>query len=105
MTSKPVPEQKTAIIKSRPLCLVFVVVVGMSCALFGEKGALHLNQIRQQQEVLVIQAQQLNAANIKLRAEIDALQHDDSYLEQVARSRLSLVRDGELVYQFSPRER
>ncbi|MDY0190105.1 MAG: septum formation initiator family protein [Desulfuromonas sp.] len=105
MTSKPISEQKTAMIRSRPLCLVAVVVVGMSCALFGEKGALHLNQIRQQQEQLLLQSQQLSAANSKLRAEIDALQHDDSYLEQVARSRLSLVRDGELVYQFSPRER
>ncbi len=103
MTSRPVSEQKTALMKSRPLWLVVVVIVGLSCALFGEKGALRLNQIHLQQELLSLQAQQLGSANSKLRSEIDALQHDDSYLEQVARSRLSLVRDGELVYQFSPR--
>jgi len=105
MTSKPAAQQKTTIIKSRSLCLIIVVIVGLSCALFGNKGVLHLNQIRHQQQELLLQSRQLSVANSALRAEIDALQHDDNYLEQVARSRLSLVRDGELVYQFLPQQR
>jgi cell division protein FtsB len=102
MTSSSASEPKKVIINSRPLCLFFVVAIGLSFALFGDKGAWRLTMVRQQQAALMQKSQQLQAENLQLRAEIDALQNDDRYLEQVARSRLGLVRDGELVYQFLP---
>lgn len=105
MTSEPSDDQKTLAIKSRPVCLALVAIVGLSFAVFGEKGALRLHQVRQHQAYLIERAQQLNVSNNMLRNEISALQNDDRYLEQVARGQLSFVRDGELVYQFSPRSR
>jgi len=82
-----------------------VALVGLSFAVFGEKGALRLHQVRQHQAQLMAQVQQLNVSNLLLRNEVTALQTDDRYLEQVARGQLSFVRDGELVYQFLPRSR
>lgn len=90
---------------SRPVCLFLVAVVGLSFALLGEKGGLRLHQMRQNQSILMSRVQQLKDDNARLHAEVDALQHDDRYIEQVARGRLSFVREGELVYQFSPRTR
>jgi cell division protein FtsB len=43
--------------------------------------------------------------NKRLESELHALKHDDSYIEQVARGTLSLVREGETVYQFKETER
>lgn len=105
MTSEPSDDQRKLAIKSRPVCLALVAIVGLSFAVFGEKGALRLHQVRQHQAHLIARAQQLNVSNLMLRNEISALQNDDRYLEQVARGQLSFVRDGELVYQFSPRSR
>lgn len=105
MTSEPSDDQRKHAIKSRPVCLVLVALVGLSFAVFGEKGALRLHQVRQHQAQLMEQVQQLNVSNLLLRNEVAALQNDDRYLEQVARGQLSFVRDGELVYQFLPRSR
>ncbi|MEA3465820.1 MAG: septum formation initiator family protein [Thermodesulfobacteriota bacterium] len=93
------------IMNSRPLCLFLVAVLGLSFALFGDKGALRLHQVRQYRAGLQLEVQQLRDSNLRLRTEVDALQHDDRYIEQVARGRLSFVREGELVYQFNPRTR
>lgn len=105
MTSEPSNDQRKHAIKSRPVCLVLVALVGLSFAVFGDKGALRLHQVRQHKAQLVKEIQQLHATNLQLRNEVAALQNDDRYLEQVARGQLSFVRDGELVYQFAPRAR
>ena len=102
MTSEPAIESKKRAVKSRPLCLAVVAVVGLGFALFGEKGALRLHQVHQHQLELTQQFDQLQRANSLLRNEIDSLSHDDRYIEQVARSTFNLVRDGEIVYQFPP---
>jgi cell division protein FtsB len=42
----------------------------------------------------------LLAKNVQLRLEVQAVQHDDRYLEQVARQEFGMVRDDEVVYAF-----
>jgi len=105
MTSEPSDDQRKQTIKSRPFCLAIVALVGLSFAVFGEKGALRLHQMRQHQAHLVERVHQLQVGNLLLHKEVEALQNDDRYLEQVARGKLSFVRDGEMVYQFLPRPR
>lgn len=105
MASDPVADLPKKSMSSRPLCLIVVAITGMSLALFGEKGALRLHQVKQQQASLNRQFQQLKDSNQQLRSEIDSLRNDERYIEQVARSRLSLVREGEMVFQFLPRQR
>ncbi|OQY20568.1 MAG: hypothetical protein B6I36_00700 [Desulfobacteraceae bacterium 4572_35.1] len=102
MMSKPVADKKISIVSSRMLCLAVLVSISLGFALFGENGVLRLKQVCQQQALLQLQTQQLQEANAQLCQQIDALQHDDAYLERLARSRLSLVRDEEIVYRFAP---
>ncbi len=97
--------QKKMPASSRLVCLALVGIVGLSMALFGDKGVLRLRQVRHQQEMLLAQSCQLGAANVALHARIDSLQNDDSCLELVARRRLGLVKDGEFVYQFASNTR
>ena len=103
MVSAPPADQNKMLMNSRLICLFLIAVIALSFALFGEKGALRLHQVWQHQSSLISQVQRLKDGNVRLRSEVDALQHDDRYIEQVARGSLSFVREGELVYQFSPK--
>ena len=44
------------------------------------------------------------AQNEGLRVEINSLRNDPSYIERVARTELGMVRDDELVFQFTDRK-
>ena len=67
---------------------------------FNEQGLpLYLEMVKKDAE-LIKQTQQLEKSNQTLRESIDRIQHDPSELEQLARDRLGMVRDGEVVYQF-----
>ena len=69
-------------------------------ALTNENGLpLYLQMVEKENE-LKRQTQQLESSNQSLRESIDRIQHDPSELEQLARDRLGMVRDGEIVYQF-----
>nr|WP_320048413.1 septum formation initiator family protein [uncultured Desulfuromonas sp.] len=102
MTSAPASESKKNFTQSRSFLLIAVAVIGLGFALFGEKGALRLHQVQQHQAQLKARYLQLQQDNAHLRNEIEALSHDERYVEQVARSTFNLVRDGEIIYQFSP---
>nr|WP_320115440.1 septum formation initiator family protein [uncultured Desulfuromonas sp.] len=102
MTSAPTAESKKNLAQSRSFVLIAVAVVGLGFALFGEKGALRLHQVQQHRAQLAAHYEQLQQANTHLRNEIESLSHDERYMEQVARSTFNLVRDGEIIYQFSP---
>jgi cell division protein FtsB len=42
----------------------------------------------------------LQSENIALKGEIDRLQHDDRYLEDIAREKFGFIREGEKVYRI-----
>ncbi len=42
----------------------------------------------------------LKAHHVALKLESDALRHDPFRIEQLARERLGMAREGEMVYQF-----
>ena len=49
------------------------------------------------------QIEMLQAKNEKLRQEKQLLEQDPVYLEKVAREKMGLVRQGEVVYKLTPR--
>ena len=81
-----------------PLILV-VLILGF--ALFGERGILHMLKLSSQKASLVEEITRHEVQNEALRREIDALKNDRGYIERVARTELGMVRDDELVFQFS----
>jgi cell division protein FtsB len=84
-----------------PLALV-VLILGF--ALFGDRGILYMLKLSGQKADLVQQISDIEAGNQALHVEIDSLRGDRRYIERVARTELGMVRDDELVFQFSDRK-
>ena len=84
--------------------LAGVVLVFAGFTVFGTNGVVRLTELRASQEVLSNQAFALLQRNEDLRQRILRLHRDDYFLEAMARSRLGLVREGEIVYRFPPPE-
>jgi cell division protein FtsB len=94
------PRPRTA---RRGLALLFALlacVIALTTVL-GNNGVLHMLQLRRQHEALSERAFLVVGHNKRLRQKIVRLRQDDTYLEAVARDRLGLVRDREVVYRFS----
>lgn len=81
---------------------LLIVVVMLALALFGEKGVLRAYKLSQEKHSLEAKIQSLQKNNEALREEINLLRSDLEYIEDVARRDLGMVKDDELVYQFSP---
>src|SRR5215510_15133374 len=78
------------------LCYGFLAV----STLVGERGLLHLWQLRQEQRDLEAQVFALIRENEELRSRLLRLQTDDEFVEKVAREELKVVRKGEIIYLF-----
>ena len=82
---------------------LLIIVVMLALALFGERGVLRAYKLSQERHSLETEIQSLRGKNEALREEINLLRNDLEYLEDVARRELGMVKDDELVYQFSPK--
>jgi cell division protein FtsB len=78
---------------------LFTLLVLFS-AVFGERGLLHLQRLRQESRALEERAFILMHQNRELRSRILRLRTNDSFLEKVAREQLGLVKEGEIIYRF-----
>ena len=67
----------------------------------GERGVLYLSRLRGEKNRLDEQNFHLQKENEALRQRVYRIRNDNAYLEKLAREELSLVRPGEIVYQFS----
>jgi cell division protein FtsB len=88
----------------RPWLPLGVVAVVLVFALFGDRGFLYLFKLKRQQADLQGQLAQVEAVNDGLRREIASLSSDRQHLERLARSQLGMVREDEIVYQFSSKK-
>lgn len=79
----------------------FVVLVILAFTVFGDRGLVQLLSYKRQREALKEEARRLEEENRALAEEIERLKNDDSYLEQLAREELGMVKPGELVFQFT----
>jgi cell division protein FtsB len=83
--------------------LVLLLFVGL--AVYGWHGVVRLRQMHEQ-------LQSLERENVTLRREaerlvqvIDRLRNDPAYLERIAREERGMVRPGETVLKFPPKDR
>lgn len=81
-----------------PLALVALI---LGFALFGDRGVLHMLKLSGQKTVLSQKLADFESQNEELRVEIAALRGDRRYIERIARTELGMVRDDELVFQFT----
>ncbi len=84
-----------------PLVGAFVAMSVMAGTMFFNSDGLplyfHMRETRQQ---LSEQIQQLEQINASIQDDITRIQRDPQRLEELARNRLGMVRQGEVVYQF-----
>ena len=83
--------------------LVLLLFAGL--AVYGWQGVVRLREMRGQ-------LQSLERENVALRREaerlahvIDRLRHDPVYLERIAREERGMVRPGETVLKFPPKDK
>ncbi|MFW6387355.1 MAG: FtsB family cell division protein [Thermodesulfobacteriota bacterium] len=104
---KPQQQKQNTPVKTprRSISLALLTLAVLALSSLGDNGVLQLMEVADYRGELEERKGTLARENERLQAELHALQHDDHYIEQVARGTLSLVREGETVYQFKQTER
>ena len=61
---------------------------------------LQIQQLRERRQELQKEIQRLEQENSQLRQETRLLKEDSLYIERVARKKLGVAREGEVIYHF-----
>lgn len=94
-------EQRQARLK-RLFCAMALIVNGylLLSLLFGEMGLLKFLKMKQTYAQIREENQDLQEENEKLGRRIKVLKTDPEAIERIARDRLGLAKEGELIYEF-----
>jgi len=82
------------------ISLLIIICLMFTYAVFGNRGVLRILQAQEQKEGLQQQLAELKQQQVQLKLEIERLQKDKNYWEQLARTKLGMVREGELIYHL-----
>ncbi|HEY5672853.1 MAG TPA: septum formation initiator family protein [Malonomonas sp.] len=85
--------------------LLIIIMIMLGYAVFGSRGVLRILQAERQQQQLQAELQELQQEKQLLREEIERLRTDKEYWEQLARKKLGMVREGELIYHLPDQEK
>ena len=80
--------------------MVALLVALSLVVLFSANGLLDYLHLKRRMQVMDTSISTLSKENLALKGEIDRLQKDDRYLEDVARKRFGFIREGEKVYRI-----
>jgi cell division protein FtsB len=80
--------------------LAALLVALLLVVLFSENGILDHFKLKRQMDAIDMSTMKLQSENIALKGEIDRLQKDDRYLEDVARKKFGFIKQGEKVYRI-----
>lgn len=81
-----------------PIVLILII---LGFALFGKKGILRTLQASRHHAALEAEVQKQETVIRQLKEEIHSLRSDRQYIEDIARRELGMVKEDELVYQFT----
>ena len=92
--------------KKLVITLIFLIIfiVLLALTIFDQRGYKHMVQLRKELEEFESYNNRLKNENVELKREIGLLKNNLRYLEEVARSELGLVKEGELVYHLKKDE-
>lgn len=85
--------------------LLVVILLMLGYAIFGDRGVVRIMKTERQKQELAAQLADLQQDRQQLREEIDRLKHDRDYWEQLARKKLGMVREGELIYHLPAKDK
>lgn len=84
-----------------PLIPIVLILIILGFALFGKKGILRTLQASRHHAALEAEVQKQEEIIRQLKEEIQSLRSDRQYIEGIARRELGMVKEDELVYQFT----
>ena len=83
--------------------LLLFIVAGILWLIFAPGwGFLHYHRLQNQIETLARENKILEERNADLSKEIELLQTDDTYLEELARKKYGMLKENEMVYEYKP---
>ncbi|WP_303721388.1 septum formation initiator family protein [Malonomonas rubra] len=85
--------------------LLLIIIVMLGYAVFGERGVIRIMKAERQKQQLEVELVALKQEQQLLRDEIDRLKNDKDYWELLARKKLGMVREGELIYHLPSKEK
>jgi cell division protein FtsB len=106
--SRPVPPKPTLASRGRRFfrhLLIFITLVIVVDAVFGEKGLLALLQARREYAALERSLARARAENAELRESARRLREDPAAIEEAARRELGLIKPGEVLFIIRDIER
>jgi cell division protein FtsB len=83
------------------LILLAVMAAAVVAAIFGDKGLMHLYDLRRQRDEIHRENQRLEQQNREMQREVELLLHDLRYLDRIAREELGLIGPNEIIFRFS----
>jgi cell division protein FtsB len=91
-------------VNHRQKIIMVVVLIAMSHFLlvvfFGDNGLLELHRKNAALQMLLQDNTRLTRENLKMYTAIDRLQNDATFVENIARQELGMVRSDELIFKF-----
>jgi cell division protein FtsB len=85
------------------MVLALTVSIFLIYSAVGERGFVSLNRLLDQRDELRTRVRNLRESNEKIAEEIGLLRDDPVTIENLARTELGMVRDGETVFILSDR--
>lgn len=89
--------------KSTRVAAVLLLAALALWLLVGPYGLWQYGMVSRQLSELKEENHSLEARNRQLQEEIERLQHDPAYIEEVARREHGLLKENEILFDFSPR--
>ncbi len=96
------PIQRKRLLRISFIMIVFVLL----WVVFAPgKGVYHLRQQKKQIARLVVDRQILIKQNDEMEKDIERLRNDQEYLEQIAREEHGMLKENEIVFDFTRKEK
>ena len=87
------------------LILVAILSLITYQTIFGDKGLLHLNQLKEELNSIKRINNNNRLENKLLREEIDLLKYNNLYIEEKARKELGLIKNKEIIYHIKKKNK
>ncbi len=68
--------------------------------IFGDNGLIDLDLLKRERDVLIEKNARITINNLSLYREVDRLEHDSGYIEDVVRRELGLIAEGEVIFKL-----
>ena len=91
--------------KPRVVGSVLAVLLAVGLAVYGWQGVVRLRHMREQLQALERDNAALRQQAERLAQVIDRLRNDPAYLERIAREERGMVRPGETILKFPPKDK